>query len=50
MIYFIFANRLLVYLIDNFNVFKIFPKSLRYKYYDIVVTGLGRVYSKRKLL
>ncbi len=43
-VYFIFANKFHVYLIDNFNIYKILPKYIRYKIYDIVVTGLGKIY------
>lgn len=40
----VFANKFNVWLIDNYNIYKIFPKLLRYKLYDVVVTGLGKIY------
>lgn len=39
MIYLTFANRFWVWTIDNFNWLKVLPKKLRYKIYDIVMTG-----------
>lgn len=36
-----FAKRLWITIIDNFNIFRIFPKLLRYKIYDLVITSNG---------
>jgi len=47
-IYFLIANKISVYLIDN-NIIKFFPKRIKYRFYDIVVTGLSKIFSNRKL-
>jgi len=38
-----------VYLIDNFNVFLVLPKQIRYRFYEFLILGLGRVFVDRKL-
>lgn len=43
-LFIVFANKFNVWLIDNFNIYKVLPKYIRYKIYDIVVTGLGKIY------
>ncbi len=47
-LYSIFANKWNVYLIDkNFYIF--LPKHLRYKLYDITITGLGWLYTTKSI-
>lgn len=38
-----------VYLIDHFNVFLVLPKSIRFRFYEMLILGLGRVFMNRKL-
>jgi glycosyltransferase involved in cell wall biosynthesis len=39
-----------VWLIDNFNIFIIIPRSLRYRFYEMLIFGLGRLFTTRKLI
>jgi GT2 family glycosyltransferase len=45
----LFAAKLWVQAIDTFNVFQILPKKLRYKVYDLIITGLSRHYTHIKI-
>jgi glycosyltransferase involved in cell wall biosynthesis len=47
-IYKLFANKLNVRLIDN-NFFIFLPKRIRCKFYNIVITGLGKVFVNKDL-
>lgn len=46
MIYSIVSRRSLVSMIDS-GIFQFLPESLRYKLYDVVITGLSKVYPVR---
>ncbi|MCK4664234.1 MAG: glycosyltransferase family 2 protein [Bacteroidales bacterium] len=48
-LFIVFANKFNVCLIDNFNIYKILPKYIRYKIYDIIVTGLGKIYINKNI-
>jgi hypothetical protein len=47
-VYKLFANKLNVRLIDN-NFFIFLPKRIRCKFYNIVITGLGKVFVNKDL-
>ncbi len=48
-IYGFFAQKWCLYVIDNANFFKILPKKIRYKIYDLVTTGLGTYFLDKKI-
>ncbi len=45
-VYSFFGNKFWVNIIDNFNFLKIFPKFIKYRIYDYVITSLSKYYSK----
>jgi glycosyltransferase involved in cell wall biosynthesis len=48
-IYSIFAQKFWVQSIDKFNWLKILPKTLRYRLYDLITTGLAVYFPNRKI-
>ena len=46
----IISQPLFVYLIDHFNVFLLLPKSIRFRFYEMLILGLGRVFKDRNLI
>ena len=46
----IIAQPLFVYLIDHFNIFLVLPKSIRFRFYEMLILGLGRVFANRNLI
>jgi glycosyltransferase involved in cell wall biosynthesis len=47
--YLLFSFSVLPHLIDSFNIFLLLPKKIRYKFYDITIQSLARVYPNVKL-
>lgn len=46
----IISQPVFVYLIDHFNVFLVLPKSIRFRFYEMLILGLGRVFKDRVLI
>lgn len=44
------SQPIFVWLIDHFNVFMILPTGLRYRFYELLIFGIGRYYTNRKLI
>lgn len=49
MIYRFFARKFFVVVIDGFNWLKIFPKKIRYRFYDIITTALAIHFPEREI-
>jgi len=48
-IYGVLSHRFSVLLIDHTFIFKVFPKSLRYKLYSVIITGLSVYFPNRSI-
>ncbi len=48
-LYNIMAHRLWVNMIDGWNLFRVFPQSIRFRIYDVIITGLSTYYPERPL-
>lgn len=49
LIYGLFSRKIVVSLIDKFNIFTILPVQLRYRFYSLVIWGLGTKYPYREI-
>ncbi len=49
LIYSFLSNRFFVNLIDKTPVFQLFPRSIRYRFYSLVVTGLAAYFPTKKI-
>lgn len=43
------SRPLFVNAIDHFNVFRLIPVKLRYRFYELLIFGLGRIFTDRKI-
>lgn len=48
-IYWLFSQSFWIITIDNFNWLKLFPQKIRYKIYDLIITGLGVYFPQKKI-
>ncbi len=49
MIYSLLARKLWVEMIDRYNLLLVFPRSVRYRFYDLIITGLIAHFPDRKI-
>ena len=49
LVYWLFTQKFWIWSIDKFNWLRILPQKIRYKVYDVVVTGYSTYFSSKKL-